>query len=81
VEEQERELAVFFEEFEKLGSVFKISKDGVVRGTISIGKYEGQWYWRSEVIDESREKDGTWPEYVQALPETLSSKIEQAEDD
>lgn len=81
VEEQERELAVFFEEFEKLGSVFKISKDGVVRGTISIGKYEGQWYWRSEVIDESREKDGTWPEYVQALPETLSSKIEKAEDE
>lgn len=77
VEEQKRDLAVFFDEFEKFGSLFKISKDGVVRGTISIGKYDDQWYWRSEIIDESREKDDTWPEYVQALPKSLDNKINE----
>ena len=79
VDDQDKDLAVFFEEFEKLGSVFKISEDGVVRGTISIGKYNGHWYWRSETIDESREEDGTWPEYIQALPKSLDSKIKEAE--
>ena len=78
IEEQEKDLAVFFEEFEKLGSIYKISKDGIVRGTISIGKYDGQWYWRSETIDESREEDGTWPEYIQALPKSLDGKIKLA---
>lgn len=79
VDDQEKDLAVFFEEFEKLGSIFKISEDGIVRGTISIGKYDGHWYWRSETIDDSREEDGTWPEYIQALPKSLDGKIKEAE--
>ena len=79
VESKEKELAVYFDDFEALGSLFKISKDGVMRGTLSIGKYDGAWYWRSEVIDESQERDGTWPEYVQPLPESLSDKITEAE--
>ena len=79
VENQEKGFALFFEEFDALGSLFKISKDGIVRGTLSIGKYEDTWYWRSEIIDDSLERDGTWPEYVQPLPETLSSKIIEAE--
>ena len=61
------------------GSIAKISKDSVVRGTLSIAKYDGNWYWKSEVIDESREKDGTWPEYVQPLPESLNEKIKAEE--
>ena len=75
IEDKEKNLAVFFDELEKTASVFKISNDGVVRGTLSIGKYKGEWYWRSELIDESRESDGTWPEYIQPLPESLSDKI------
>lgn len=75
IDDKEKDLAVFFDEFEKTASIFKISNDGVVRGTLSIGKYKGEWYWRSEIIDESRESDGTWPEYVQPLPESLSDKI------
>ena len=75
VENKERDLALFFEDFEKQGSLFKISEDGIVRGTISIAKYQGQWYWKSEVIDESQERDDTWPEYVQPLPDSLSDKI------
>ena len=76
LEEMERKTSLFWEEFESQGSLIKISKDGVVRGTISIVKYDDCWYWKSEVIDESREKDGDWPEYVQPLPETLDNKIE-----
>ena len=79
IESRDRDLAAFFDQFEKHGSVFKISKDGVVRGTISVVKYNGIWYWKSEVIDESQELDGTWPEYIQPLPASLSEKIAEAE--
>ena len=79
LEEMERTTSVFMEEFEAHGSILKISKDGIVRGTISIAKYDGNWYWKSEIIDESREADGIWPEWVQPLPETLDSKIKEAE--
>lgn len=79
VENNEKDLAVYFDDFEKQGSILKISKDGVVRGVISIGKYNGHWYWRSEIIDDSQQRDGTWPEYVQPLPASLDNKIEEAE--
>ena len=79
LEELERSASVFWEEFDDFGSIAKISKDSVVRGTLSIAKYDGNWYWKSEVIDESREKDGTWPDYVQPLPESLNEKIKAEE--
>ena len=79
LEEMERKTSVFWEEFEAQGSLIKISKDVIVRGTISIVKFNGSWYWKSEVIDESREKDGDWPEYVQPLPKTLDDKINEVE--
>lgn len=75
LEEMEKDVSVFWEEFEAQGSLVKISKDGMVRGILSIAKYNGNWYWKSEIIDESREEDGTWPEYVQSLPESLNNKI------
>ena len=67
------------EEFDTFGSLIKISKDGVVRGTLSIAEFDGDWYWKSEIIDESRENDGMWPEYIQLLPESLSKKIKAVE--
>ena len=79
LEEMERKTSLFWEEFEAQGSLIKISKDGIVRGIISIIKFDGSWYWKSEVIDESREKDGNWPEYVQLLPKTLDKKIKEVE--
>lgn len=75
LEEMKKDVSVFWEEFEAQGSLVKISKDGMVRGTLSIAKYDGKWYWKSELVDESREEDGTWPEYVQLLPETFNGKI------
>ena len=79
LEDMEKDKSVFWEEFEAQGSLVKISKDGIVRGTLSIAKCDGSWYWKSELIDESREEDGTWPEYVQPLPESLDSKIKEVE--
>jgi len=79
LEDAEKSISVYWEEFEAFGSIIKISKDGMVRGTVSIAKYDGNWYWKSEIIDESREDDGTWPEYVQPLTETLDCKIKEAE--
>lgn len=79
IETKEKNASVYFNEFEKLGDIIKISDDGIVRGTLSIGKYDGDWYWRSEVIDESREQDGTWPEYIQPLPESLNKIIKDIE--
>ena len=76
LENKPKEMSLFYEEFETLGSLFKVSKDGIVRGTISIVEYEDQWYWNSETIDESKESENTWPEYVQPLPESLSIKIQ-----
>ncbi|MBR3785646.1 MAG: hypothetical protein IKJ77_04515 [Firmicutes bacterium] len=75
IENKEKNLAVFFDELDKTASIFKISNDGVVRGTLLIGKYKREWYWRSGIMDESRESDGTCPEYIQPLPESLSDKI------
>ena len=78
VENLPKEKAIFFEEIEEFATLTKTSKDGMVSGLTELAYYEGSWYWRSEIIDESREKDGTWPEYVQELPESLSEKITNA---
>lgn len=75
IESQPRETAIFFDEIETFATLNKTSKDGIISGVTELAYYEGNWYWRSEIIDESREKDGTWPEYVYALPKSLSDKI------
>ncbi len=75
VEDMEKEKSLFFDEIEAFGTLQKVSKDGMVQGITELAYSEGRWYWRSEIIDESREKDGTWPEYVQELPETLRGKL------
>lgn len=78
IENQEKDQAIFFDEIEAFATLTKTSKDGIVSGVTELAYYEGNWYWRSEIIDESREKDGDWPEYVYAIPETLSQKITDA---
>lgn len=50
----------------------------MVSGVTELAYYDGSWYWRSEIIDENREKDGTWPEYIHKLPDSLSNKITEA---
>ena len=68
MEGQEKDLAIYFDEIEQQATLIKTSKDGIARGSIELALYDGQWYWRTEIIDDTREKDGTWPEYVYPLP-------------
>ena len=53
----------------------KTSVDGFICGSTSLAFYEDAWYWRSEIIDENQEKDGTWPEYVYPMPESFQEKV------
>ncbi len=75
MEDMDKETAIFFEEIEKQGSLIKTSKDGFIEGRTGLAQYKGRWYWRTEIIDESRECDGEWPEYVIPLPETVGDEI------
>ena len=76
MEEQEKDLAIYFDEIEQQATLIKNSKDGVARGSIELALYEGQWCWRTEIIDDTQEQDGTWPEYIQLMPESFQNKIE-----
>ena len=78
MEDIDKETAIFFDEIEAQGSLIKVSKDGFIEGRIGLAELDGKWYWRTETIDESREHDGDWPEYVIPLPEAVSDQIEQA---
>ena len=75
MEDMDRETSIFFDEIETQGSLIKISKDGFIEGRTGLAEYQGQWYWRTETIDENRERDGEWPEYMIPLPETVSDQI------
>ena len=75
LEEQEKDLAIYFDEIEQQATLIKTSKDGVARGSIELALYEGQWYWRSEIVDDTQEKDGTWPEYICPMPDSFQDKI------
>lgn len=78
MEDMDKETAIFFEEIETQGSLIKTSKDGFLEGRTGLAQYEGNWYWRTEMIDESREMNGTWPEYVIPLPETVNAEINES---
>ena len=75
IEKQDKDLALFFDEIELQGTLKKTSSDGIIIGITDLAYYEGQWYWRSEIIDENQEKDGTWPEYVYPMPESFQKKV------
>ena len=68
-----KEEAIFFEEIEMMATLKKVSKDGVVQARTELAYYNYDWYCRTETIDEDREEDGTWPEYIQKLPSDLFS--------
>ena len=67
-----RDKTLAFDDIEKFATLQKTSLDGFIDGDIQLALYEGVWYWRSEVIDENTEG---WPEFVYALPSSLSEKI------
>lgn len=75
LDDQEKDLAIYFDEIEQQATLIKTSKDGITRGSIELALYDGQWYWRTEIIDDTQEKDGTWPEYVYPMLESFQSKV------
>ena len=75
LENQEKDLAIFFDEIQQQATLIKTSKDGVARGSMELALYEGKWYWRSGIIDDSREQDDTWPEYIYPMPDSFQDKI------
>lgn len=71
-ENAEKKDTLAFEDIEIFGTLKKTSADGFIYGSTSLAYYEGAWYWRSEIIDESTEG---WPEYVYKLPDSLNTQI------
>ena len=75
MEDMDKDTSIFFDEIETQGSLIKVSKDGFIEGRTGLAEYDGKWYWRTETIDENRERDGEWPEYVIPLPDAVSDEI------
>lgn len=71
-EDAEKDDTLSFDSIEIFGTLKKTSVDGFICGSTSLAFYNGSWYWRSEIIDESQEG---WPEYVCRLPEKLNNQI------
>jgi len=77
MERLEKDTAIYFEEIEVFGTLGKRSKDQMIDARTSIVRCDETWYWNTETIDENKEKDGEYPEYVQELPESLTRQILQ----
>ena len=44
----------------------------MVSALITLAYYKNSWYWKTEIIDVTKEND---PEYVIKLPNSLNNKI------
>ncbi len=63
---------VLFDEIEIFGTLCKTSNDGLIIAKTDLLYYAGNWYWRTDEVDESA--DG-WPEYVVLLSESINIKL------
>lgn len=69
IDNKKRNISLLFDDIEKMGSIVRTSKDGVFTGTISLAQYQGEWYYRTEVMNDKDE------EYMIKLPDSLNNKI------
>jgi hypothetical protein len=69
--------SVKWQEEEKFEFLTKISKDDIVEGSIFLTKDGENWYWNTELRDDSKSTDDVWYHYVIELPETVSEKINE----
>ena len=74
MDSMERDRTLAFDDIEVFATLAKTSSDGLIQATVSLAAKGGEWFWRSEVIDDTA--DG-WPEYVFPLPESLTSQIKK----
>lgn len=72
MEGMKRDVTLLFEDIEIFASLVKTDKTGLISASASLAYYAGNWYWRSEAIDDSAEG---WPEYVIQLPESIVKQI------
>lgn len=72
MEDMEKDKTLHFDDIEVFGTLKKTSKDGLICATIQLAFLDGNWYWRSEIIDESEED---FPEFVFELPKSLNKQI------
>ena len=63
---------ILFEDIEMFGTLKKISKDQTISSILSLARYNNYWYWKTEIIDDTKE---AYYEYVIKLPKTLNTKI------
>lgn len=80
MEYMEKDVSVFIDdEAIEHADLMKISKDKVICAWTAIIKYEDVWYWNTEMVDESNERDDWWATYVQKLPDSLQEKMSEIE--
>ncbi|MBQ3547540.1 MAG: hypothetical protein IJA44_03595 [Clostridia bacterium] len=65
-----------FDDIEKFGKLIKTSKDGFISASIQLAFYNDNWYYRTEIIDDSK-PDGE--EFIIKLPESLNKRIMRKE--
>lgn len=76
IENIKKNETIFFEEIDKFAVLTKSSEDGLIAAKTEFVFKNGNWYWRSEIIDEGTEG---WPEFIYKLPQTLCDKISSSE--
>lgn len=75
MEDMKGDKTLRFDEIECFGTLEKVEKTGVITGRTSLALAGGEWYWRSETIDDSAEG---WPEYVVPLPDSIQGQLQSA---
>lgn len=60
-----------FSSIELFGTLSKTSNDEMVKAVLSLAYYDGNWYWKSEVMDDFNDD----LEYVIKLPSSINNKI------
>jgi hypothetical protein len=69
LDNEKREKTIVFDDIEMFADVLKVSKDGFVQGITTIAMVDGNWYYKTEVMeDETRE-------YVIPILDSLNQKI------
>lgn len=72
IEAMPRSETMTFDEIKQFADIVKISDDGLVYAITTLAQYKDAWYWKTEIIDDTRDDNA---EYVIKLPDSLCEKI------
>lgn len=69
IENNKKKDTIVFDDIEMFSSIQKVSKDGLVQGTVTLARINNDWYYKTEIMtDDDRE-------YVIKLEDSLNDKI------